>query len=251
MTAGAHAGRGEWSRAAALFDRLVEDSNPDTLAHDNFDRYGQFLRSTGRLEEAKAHFEYRRRIAPGAVDNNWRLIEVYAALGDFESAFELAEQDWQGQMFVPQAALAAALGAGDRSRIAIWLDRLPASGSELDRLMAVHLDDRATALEILSDRIAESDDLSATGLLPISTWAAYFGDHALALEALMRMPDDVKGTFVTLQIWRPIMAEARQLAAFRNLVEGVGLVAHWRDSGWPTLCRPIGDDFECDRAPNE
>jgi hypothetical protein len=93
--------------------------------------------------------------------------------------------------------------------------------------------------------------LSATGLLPISTWAAYFGDHALALEALMRMPDDVKGTFVTLQIWRPIMAEARQLAAFRNLVEGVGLVAHWRDSGWPTLCRPIGDDFECDRAPNE
>jgi hypothetical protein len=41
-------------RKALLFDRLVENSNPDTLVHDNYDRYGLFLRSTGRLEDAKA-----------------------------------------------------------------------------------------------------------------------------------------------------------------------------------------------------
>jgi DNA-binding winged helix-turn-helix (wHTH) protein/TolB-like protein/tetratricopeptide (TPR) repeat protein len=252
MMAGAHAGRAEWHEAAALFDRLVETSNPDTLAHDMYDLHGQFLRSTGRLEEAKAHLEYRRRIAPDVVDNNWRLIEVYAALGDFESAFELAEDGWQGQMFVPQAALSAALGARDLDRIALWLDRLPAGESDLYGLMAERLNDRSAALGILHDRMAEAEALSATGLLPISTWAAYFGDHALAVDALRRMPDEVKGTFVTLQIWRPVMAEARQLPVFKDLIEGIGLVAYWREWGWPTLCRPVGaDDFECDRAANQ
>jgi hypothetical protein len=118
--------------------------------------------------------------------------------------------------------------------------------------MAEHLDDRAAALGILRDRMADAENLSAAGLLPISTWAAYFGDHALALDVLARMPDEVKGTFVTLQIWRPVMAEARQLPEFRDLVEDTGLVAYWREWGWPTLCRPAGDtDFECDRAPNQ
>jgi tetratricopeptide (TPR) repeat protein len=251
MTAGAHAGRGEWHQAAALFDRLIETSEPDTLVHDMFDRYGQFLRSTGQLEDARAHFEYRRRIAPHAVDNNWRLIEVYAALGNFESAFDLADEDWLGQMFVPEAALAAALGANDRERIEVWLDRLQARRSELDGLMAERLDDQEAALTILRNWMTGSGDLSPTGLLSISTWAAYFGDHALALDALSQMPDDVKANFVTLQIWRPIMAEARQRPAFRSLVEEIGLVAFWREWGWPKHCRAIGDDFECLGAPRE
>jgi hypothetical protein len=93
-----------------------------------------------------------------------------------------------------------------------------------------------------------ADGASAITLAPIATWAAYFGVFALALEALSLTPEEeVRGTFVTLQIWRPVMAGVRRLPEFKALVRDVGLVAYWREWGWPDLCRPMGgDDFECD-----
>jgi DNA-binding winged helix-turn-helix (wHTH) protein/TolB-like protein len=248
IAAGAHMSRGEWHEAAALFSRLVEAGDPDTLKYDLYDFYGLFLRSTGRLDDARRHFEYRQRVAPDNVDNSWRLIETYAALGDFEAAFREAERDWQGQRLVPAAALAAALGSRDRDTIEKWIGRMGRYDDELNAAMGARLDDPEGAGEMLRDRMYGAEGASAITLAPIVTWAAYFGDFALALEALSLTPEEeVRGTFVTLQIWRPVMAGVRRLPEFKALVRDVGLVAYWREWGWPDLCRPMGgDDFECD-----
>ena len=46
-------------------------------------------------------------------------------------------------------------------------------------------------------------------------------------------------------IWSPLWAPARQTQRF--LMREMSLVEYWRDTGWPDLCRPQGDDdFACD-----
>jgi hypothetical protein len=37
----------------------------------------------------------------------------------------------------------------------------------------------------------------------------------------------------------------RRLPRFKDVVQEEGLVAYWRQAGWPDLCRPVGDDIEC------
>ena len=47
-------------------------------------------------------------------------------------------------------------------------------------------------------------------------------------------------------LWHPLLADARKLPAFKDLMRDIGLVDYWREFGWPDLCRPVGtDDFEC------
>ena len=46
-------------------------------------------------------------------------------------------------------------------------------------------------------------------------------------------------------IARPMLADPRA----KELLTRYGFVAYWREKGWPSLCRPLGDDdFECDPA---
>ncbi len=45
----------------------------------------------------------------------------------------------------------------------------------------------------------------------------------------------------------PSYAPVRKTERFKKIMRDVGLVAYWRERGWPSFCRPAtGDDFECD-----
>lgn len=248
IAANGHARKGNWNEAAEIFRNLVDSIGPDTLRHDMFDFYGLFLRSVGRLEDARSHFEFRQRIAPENVDNVWRLIETHAALGDFDAAFRLAEEHWQRGMLVSTAALTAALGARDRERIELWLGRIAQDldSSDLNVQMASRLDDKAAAIEVLRERMRTADRASGSTLAPIVTWAAYFGDHRLALDALAQTPEATRGLYVSLHIWRPVMAGVRQLPEFKRLIIETGLIGYWQEWGWPTLCHEVeATVFEC------
>jgi len=47
-------------------------------------------------------------------------------------------------------------------------------------------------------------------------------------------------------LWDIEARELRSHPRFRQLVEEIGLVEFWRKSGWPEVCRPVGDSFACD-----
>jgi hypothetical protein len=52
---------------------------------------------------------------------------------------------------------------------------------------------------------------------------------------------------VNRSVWRPIYAALRKTERFKAYVRNAGLVAYWRERGWPDLCRPQGAaDFICD-----
>ena len=46
--------------------------------------------------------------------------------------------------------------------------------------------------------------------------------------------------------WSPDFKPFRQLAEFKELMRHIGLVDLWKSRGWPDLCHPVGDSFECD-----
>ena len=119
--------------------------------------------------------------------------------------------------------------------------RIPPS-SELDAFMLANLDTPQAALLELR-RIYGGGDLVARG--GVGPWAAYFGDSALALEAIRASATRQGG--ILMYVWLPQFAKARRLPQFKTLMRDVGVVAYWQEYGWPAVCRPRGtNDFECD-----
>ena len=55
------------------------------------------------------------------------------------------------------------------------------------------------------------------------------------------------GYFAVLpSLWHSSYAAVRKTERFKALVRNAGMVAYWRERGWPSFCRPTtGDDFEC------
>jgi hypothetical protein len=48
-------------------------------------------------------------------------------------------------------------------------------------------------------------------------------------------------------LWLPQFREMRRLPAFKAWLRDIGIVAYWKQYGWPAICRPgrSDDDFEC------
>src|SRR4029077_14439640 len=87
---------------------------------------------------------------------------------------------------------------------------------------------------------AYTDVSSITG---ITRFAAHFGDTELALAGL-RKANEVSHALMGV-IWDRSWQTVRRHPGFKNLATDLGLVAHWREAGWPDKCRPLGDeDFE-------
>jgi hypothetical protein len=78
----------------------------------------------------------------------------------------------------------------------------------------------------------------------IGFWAGHFGDPTLALVAMRSVVTESAARSVYL--WSPQLKEMRQLPEFKALLREIGVVAHWQEYGWPEICRPRGNDFDCD-----
>ena len=47
--------------------------------------------------------------------------------------------------------------------------------------------------------------------------------------------------------WHSSYAPVRRTERFKTVARGLGLVAYWRERGWPALCHPVGaTDFACE-----
>jgi TolB-like protein/DNA-binding winged helix-turn-helix (wHTH) protein/Tfp pilus assembly protein PilF len=78
----------------------------------------------------------------------------------------------------------------------------------------------------------------------IGLWAAYFGDPALAFEAMRKFVDTGGGRMAF--VWMPQLAAMRRLPEFETYLREIGMVAYWQEFGWPPFCRQIdSSDFEC------
>ena len=247
--AGFHLDNGEWQQAAVLFDRLIDGEDSVAMLVDPLDNYGRFLTSTGQLAKALRYYEQAVR-GPFSVDVGWNKIQAAGALGDFGAAFAEADDGWQTRRNLPIAGLNVALAARDRARIATALERLAFTGpgDDLNARIGAMLDEPERALEVLRRELANAGTSPEPFVLnAISTWAAYFGDASLALEAVQQIRAPEKFELVPIAIWGPFSAQLRRAEEFKAVVADLGLVDYWRDRGWPEFCRAAGrQDFVCE-----
>ena len=79
----------------------------------------------------------------------------------------------------------------------------------------------------------------------VAVWAAYYGETALAVEAL-RGAAIGSGTLTYIS-WLPVLRDVRPLPEFSALVDELGLVDFWSETTWPPFCRRNGDGrVECE-----
>jgi len=56
-----------------------------------------------------------------------------------------------------------------------------------------------------------------------------------------------RGSVTNVDLWAPEYQRVRKTERFKAYVRNAGMVAYWRQKGWPDLCKPVGaNDFACE-----
>lgn len=163
------------------------------------------------------------------------LMVAHELLGNSEMALEVFARGEQlhGNWFGDALRIHLDLGRGDLG----YLRRASPGDSALANASSPE-----AARAILRERYAQAT--VGTELVAIASWAAYYEEPALALEAAR---DSIAATNLNFWLlWLPLYDSVRALPEFRALVRDLRLVDYWREFGWPDACRAVGaDDLEC------
>ena len=232
----------DWIGAEEEFTKAIElRANPFTL-----NQHASPLVRAGRISAAKSELDSaepvnRSRELPGQLRR-----QVSIAEGDYAEAREYVALDGV-ELRRLRVLLVIALNEGKPDVIKSAISTLVARQGEIGPLflpLLADFDSSDRALEILRNAYADTNLNWPAKSFDIALLAAYFGDSELALEAVF---EDVRLSVVRLPVlWHPIMSSVRQLPAFKDLVNSLGLVAYWRACDWPDNCAPPGEaDFRC------
>jgi hypothetical protein len=177
------------------------------------------------------------------------LASTYHALGDdvrADAELVNAETLIGEQSGIVRVRVAQAMARDDVAALKRFLEEDVVSAADTSTAAAALLTllDTPEAAPATLRALAASHEASLLRLLTLPTWAAYYGEHELAVE-LVRTPA-LQGPHYLGIAWGPEWRDTRRTTAFKALIEELELVDFWRTRGWPTFCRPLGaDDFEC------
>lgn len=242
---------GNLVEAERLFKSLQK---PPTTHMPQTGSYGTFLLNVGRPREAITEFTRDLQAEPLALESSLWVQIAFELAGDFAQANKEYQRSLgfaEDTRAIRTMVLMRAMGQRDKQAIRRELQAQIAVGPltrKLNESMLRYLDTPALALTELQSYIDDPTSMnSSVVVMTIATWAAYFRDPELALEAMQRLPP-LDGMAFNWTVWRPVLSEMRRLPGFKPLVSQWGLVDYWRTTGnWGAFCRPIGmDDFECD-----
>jgi TolB-like protein/Tfp pilus assembly protein PilF len=237
--------RKEWAQADRGLRKALELPSDYVVSWD----YAQFLEAAGYMDEALQYRHAARQAMPLNVAPAVLLAGTYHALGDdARSNAELlsAETLIGDQAGIRRSRLFIAMANSDTASIKRLLEEDVASTANTNSASAVLL----TLLDAPETAPATLRSLAADAgrrfpqLQWLSTWAAYFGDAELAVELISKAV--MEGPHYGRVVWAPVWRDTRTTAPFKELMLELELVDFWRARGWPTYCRPVGDDdFEC------
>jgi TolB-like protein/DNA-binding winged helix-turn-helix (wHTH) protein len=171
------------------------------------------------------------------------MVLTHALLGDWPAA--VAQYELGMRLFVPWREAENLMRHLRVGRNELDEARAIPAADPINAAMIENLDAPDIALPELRRLYAVTGPTDPNGVRNIGLWAGYFGDAALALEAMRSAVTEQGGQAIYL--WLPQLKETRQLPAFKQFLREIGIVAHWQAYGWPDICRQLdGDDFECD-----
>ena len=248
--AGQLSARRDWAGAEQAYARamaLAPASEPSVLSG-----LGLLLANVGRMREALEPVRAALRAEPLSLDAS-----IFVQI-QFDNVFDHAEAQAEYERSKDLA--------GDRGIAEWWaLKRSWWRGEDVARIrqrFAHYLTYESLVMPVFRDLIEVLDDPAAALALVrsvhddptyqdpsrqniLSCLAAHYGDHDLALAALLRSVVDLSATTI-MWIWEPQFAELRKGPGFKAVLRDLGLVDYWSSSGkWGDYVRPLGaDDFE-------
>jgi TolB-like protein/DNA-binding winged helix-turn-helix (wHTH) protein len=238
----------QWQRAEAdaHYRRALARLPNDYDAHTT---YAGFLSGQGYMREALRHAEAAHRLDPLAMMNVHVMAVAVEALGDYDRAHSYYEstRSLVGNRNIPASEelfRLMSVGAFDEARALAQETRSSGPGNPVwDSGMAL-LEDPAAGRAALRKFYADPAYTDVSSVTGITRFAAHFGDAELAVAGL-RKANEVSHALMPA-IWGRSWQAVRADPAFKRFVTDIGLVAYWREAGWPDMCRPLGDDdFEC------
>lgn len=200
----------------------------------------------GRPHEALKEFQRAAVAEPAPSADAFPFSVSHFLAGEFDDAERVLRESGQFDGVEPgiiRHTLTQAMARRDRARMVAAISRIP--GNTLHHRMLKLIDDREAALAELRAQVPAGPVRSGfIDNVPLGLWAAYFGDHALALRFLEVATQDSCNTLV---LWNPLLKDMRRLPGFKTLVSDLKLVDYWRSSGqWNEFCHPSEEgDFEC------
>jgi TolB-like protein/DNA-binding winged helix-turn-helix (wHTH) protein len=242
----AEARRQHWLNAADAFDRLQASYARYGIVNQSWGPRGVFLLGVGRVREAIPALERARAEDPLAPAFAGFLGAANLAGGDLAGAFGEIDRGLKLkglQMPLLKAGLFAALTRNDRAEIDKRLGAIPDTSPEgrFSRRLARFLDAPAGAAAEI--RLLASTASQAEKAMLVQ-WAAFYHEPVLSLQLLADVAPNLGHPAV---LWQPLLREARQLPAFKDLVRNLGFVDYWRVHGWSDFCHPLSDeDFACE-----
>lgn len=229
----------EWERVAEQIDIL--QSIDASLSDMRF--LASVLMVLGDFQGAIEIFEANLEVEPVNFYARGFLMMAHELAGNRMQArqeYELGEElsrEWWGDT----VNIFLALGRDEPLQDISELPDISADAKRvLQALNAGNLDNVRT---IVQSYLGSQDRVPAESLYYAAV-AAYLGEQE---QALALASESVREVWLNIHwLWLPIFDEMRTQPGFRDLMVESGLVAYWREHGWPEMCRPEGDAFICD-----
>lgn len=236
LKAGALSGAGKWK------DALTEIARMSHMGFSLGDmKFYALLLSLGEFDKAIAALEENLQTEPINIYGRGFLMAAYEMAGKREQAIETYKI---GEELNP-------VWWGDGVQVLISLGRHEAlNQNDIDDMLVdpelkqiLHrINDREYVMKELKRQLASGKIIPA-GLIYYSAIAAYHGEHEQAVAMMQNAVPEVWTNL--LWMWLPVFDEARKLESFHTLLSNAGLPEYWHQYGWPKVCTPLENSFNC------
>jgi tetratricopeptide (TPR) repeat protein len=236
--------RGNWAASEDYFRQtLMLDPGAPNALH----LYGLMLLGAGHIRQALDIRKELRALEPFVPVYNVMTALVMQTAGQSQSSVTMLEAvPLDSAVGYYRNLYLATIHAGD-GRFAQAADTLLAIPAETQQVPRRSVEDAVRLLRSAPMTVREPEALPALEA-ELNFVYAYIGALTRVLDAPERnLEVGLANGTVNRSVWRPIYAALRKTERFKAYVRNAGLVAYWRERGWPDLCRPVGShDFVCD-----
>jgi TolB-like protein/DNA-binding SARP family transcriptional activator len=227
--------RGELVQAEDLYQRAMalDPANPDVLHF-----YSRLLAEVGRLKESLAMRQQLQALDPFVPVYNFVTSWLYWLNGETDVALAISASLPPFHRGYASPVLLASVG---HYREGADLIANNAPGMFLPGVTEA----AASLLRSAPTRAASPETLPRLG------WFNFVYLYVGALDRTLEFYEDGVDAGYSVSIsnallWHPYYASLRSTQRYKDFMRKRGVVAYWRERGWPELCRPLNvDDFTC------
>ncbi len=205
---------------------------------DGLHGLSQLLAALGRIDESLTMREHLQAGEQFITNYTADTAEIFWLAGDTTKAVATLQPFRPGRTLELALVLAS---AGRYQEAAAALREMPATNYPAGMLEA--------AAKILDAAPAKAADPAA---LPRIGNLSFAYMHVGAPERVLEFyEDEIAGDYFqpisSTWFWHPSYAAVRRTERFKKVAQGLGLVAYWRERGWPAQCHAVGsNDFACE-----